>query len=309
MEILISISILAFVLLVAFSLKSTEAHSLLDRLEKVGPGSGARKGSNIRDQEVMNQSLAVRVLLPLADKCSKTFSQLTPIGMLEQCRKDIASAGFTGKVTPVQLTTLSWIFLIGLPIFFFILTIAQPKDQMTWGLIAVSGLIGYRMPLGIVQGKAKGRRAQILKALPFTFDLISIGVESGISFDGALALVAEKTNGPLTDEINITLNEIRLGKSRNEALKDFSERIGIDDLRVFLTSVIYISKMGGSLVDVIRVQTEAMRVKRRQRAEEAAMKAPVKIMFPLVLFIFPAIFVAIMGPVVIRALNGEFGGG
>ncbi len=307
MEILISISILAFVFLIAFSLKSSEPRSLLDRLEKVGGGGTVKKGLNIRDQEVMNQSLAVRVLLPIADKCSKWFSNLTPLGMLDQCRKDIASAGMTGKVTPVQITTLSWLFFFGLPILFFCLTLSQPKDQMTWLLIGISGLIGYRMPLGVIQGKSKGRRAEILKALPFTFDLISIGVESGISFDGALALVAEKTNGPLTDEINITLNEVRLGRSRNDALKDFSDRVGIDDLRIFLTSVIYISKMGGSLVDVIRVQTDAMRVKRRQRAEEAAMKAPVKIMFPLVLFIFPAIFVAIMGPVVIRFINGEFG--
>lgn len=307
MEILISISILAFVFLIAFSLKSSEPRSLIERLEKVGPGA-AKKGYNIRDQEVMNKSLAVRVLLPLADKCSKWFSNLTPIGMLEQCRKDIASAGFTGKVTPVQLTTLSWMFLFGLPILVFLLTLSQPKESTTWAMIAVSGLIGYRMPLGIVQGRAKGRRALILKALPFTFDLISIGVEAGISFDGALALVAEKTTGPLTDEINVTLNEVRLGKARNDALKDFSDRVGLDDLRVFLTSVIYISKMGGSLVDVIRVQTDAMRVKRRQRAEETAMKAPVKIMFPLVLFIFPAIFVCILGPVILRAAAGEFSG-
>lgn len=302
----IAIGIAAFFLLLAVSLQSTEPESLVKRLEKVGGSAAEKKRLGLRDQEVMRQSLGVRILLPIADKFSKIFSSLTPAGMLDQCRKDIASAGLTGKVTPTQLTTLSWIFLIGLPILLLLLTLSTPKDQKFLALIAISGLIGYRMPLGIIQSRAKARREVIQKALPFTFDLISIGVEAGISFDGAMALVAEKTKGPLTDEINITLNEIRLGKSRNDALKDLHERIGLDDLRSFLTAVIYISKMGGSLVDVIRVQTDSMRVKRRQRAEAKAMQAPVKIMFPLVLFIFPAMFVAILGPTVIRAVNGEF---
>lgn len=301
----IAIGILAFFLLLAVSLQSNEPESLVKRLEKVG-GSSEKKRAGLRDQEVMRQSLVVRLLLPIADKFSKIFSSLTPAGMLDQCRKDIASAGLTGKISPTQLTTLSWIFLIGLPILAFLLTLNTPKDQKMLAIIAISGLIGYRMPLGIVQGRAKARREEIQKALPFTFDLISIGVESGISFDGAMALVAERTTGPLTDEINITLNEVRLGKARNDALKDLYERVGLDDLRSFLTAVIYISKMGGSLVDVIRVQTESMRVKRRQRAEAKAMQAPVKIMFPLVLFIFPAMFVAILGPTVLKFMSGEF---
>ncbi|MES2310645.1 MAG: hypothetical protein V4507_17465, partial [Verrucomicrobiota bacterium] len=155
---LISILVIACVLLVAFSLQSSEPQSLVQRLEKVGMGVGARKGVNIRDQEVMRQSLAVRILLPLADKFSKSFGKLTPVGMLDLCRKDIASAGLTGKVTPAQLTTLSWMFFLGLPILFFLCTLSQPKDEKMWGMIALSGLIGYRMPLGIVQGRAASRR-------------------------------------------------------------------------------------------------------------------------------------------------------
>ncbi len=306
MIILLYIAVIAFFLLLAFSFQSQEPMRVVERLQKVQNAAAQNKLGGLRDQEVMQKSLAVRVLLPLADKFSKLFATVTPVGMLDQCRKDIAKAGMTGKVTPTQITTLSWIFLIGLPIFFFFLTLSKPKDQMTWGLIAISGILGYRMPLGIIQSKGSKRQSEIQKALPFTFDLVSIGVESGVSFDGAIALVAEKTTGPLTDELNLTLNEIRLGKSRNDALKDLSERIGLDDLRNFLTAVSYISKMGGSLVEVIRVQTDTLRTKRRQRAEEKAMKTPVKIMIPLVLFIFPAMFIVILGPAAVQMSKGNF---
>jgi tight adherence protein C len=120
-----------------------------------------------------------------------------------------------------------------------------------------------------------------------------------MALDGAMTIVMEKSTGPMADELNLTLREIRLGKGRNEALIDMGERIGLDELKAFVTAVTYIARLGGSLVDVIRIQAAAMRLKRRQRAEEKAMKTPVKIMIPLVLFIFPSMFIVILGPAVV----------
>lgn len=289
---------LLFVALViaAKAAKPAEAPSIGKRLEGLQAAS-AGGSQSLRDADEMNKSFIVRVVLPLADKLSKVFSGITPATAIEACRKDIASAGMTGKVSPVQITTLSYMLMIGLPTFFFLLTsVKVERTTKDYAILAIATLLGYRLPMGIVQGRAKKRMHEIQKALPFTLDLISISVEAGMALDGAMAIVAEKTRGPLTDELNLTLREIRLGKGRNEALIDLGNRVGVDDLKSFLTAVTYISRLGGSLVEVIRIQANAMRIKRRQRAEEKAMKTPVKIMIPLVLFIFPSMFIVILGP-------------
>lgn len=288
--------VMGFFILLGMSFKSGEPVKVTERLQKVQGTSGGRK--SIRDQDVMDQSLVVRVIIPMADKWGKLFSGITPAGMLELCRKSISSAGLNNRITPIQLATISWMLMIFLPSFLFLLTAMGHRDRNTWFMIAIFAMLGYRLPMGIVQGKAKKRLHEIQKALPFTFDLIGIAVEAGLSFDSSMSMVAEKLTGPLSDELNTTLNEIRLGKSRNDALQALANRIDLEDLRNFLIAVIYISRMGGSLVEVIRVQTDALRVKRRQRAEEKAMRAPVKIMIPLVLFIFPTLFIVILGPAV-----------
>lgn len=293
---LVACALIVISLLVGVNaIRSTEAPSIGKRLEGLQASATDKQG--LRDAEEMNKSFIVRVVLPLADKMSKLFSGITPATALEKCRLDIAAAGMTGKVSPVQITTLSYMLLIALPAFFYFLTAIKIERTMKdYAIIGIAAVLGYRVPFGFVQGKAKRRRHEIQKALPFTLDLISISVEAGMAFDGAMAIVAEKTRGPLTEELNLTLREIRLGKGRNDALTDLGKRVGVDDLRSFLTAVTYISRLGGSLVDVIRIQANAMRIKRRQRAEEKAMKTPVKIMIPLVLFIFPAMFVVILGP-------------
>jgi tight adherence protein C len=170
-------------------------------------------------------------------------------------------------------------------------------------ILFIGFILGYRLPFGYIQGKAKARQHEIRKALPFTLDLISISVEAGMALDGAMAIVQEKSTGPMADELGLTLREIRLGKGRNEALVDMGDRLGVEELKSFVTAVTYIARLGGSLVDVIRIQAQAMRIKRRQRAEEKAMKTPVKIMIPLVLFIFPSMFIVILGPAAITMVE------
>jgi tight adherence protein C len=270
----------------------------------------AGKIVSLRDADVMNKSLIVRVILPVADKLANLFKGITPAGSLTKCTRYISQAGLTGKVSPIQLTTISWVLLFALPSFMWMMTAMKPeRSTRDWIMIFIAAVLGYRLPFGVIQGKAAKRKNEIRRALAFTLDLISISVEAGMAFDGAMAIVAEKTRGPLTDELNLTLREIRLGKSRNVALTDLGERVGVDDLKSFLTAVTYISKLGGSLVDVIRIQAGAMRIKRRQRAEEKAMKTPVKIMIPLVLFIFPSMFIVILGPAGITLIGNFSHGG
>lgn len=144
--------------------------------------------------------------------------------------------------------------------------------------------------------RATARQQEILLSLPYAIDILSISVEAGMGFDAAVGYTMRKLKGPLSEEFAKTLNEIRLGKPRLEALEDMGNRTGVDELKTFITAVVHASRLGGSITNTLRIQADSMRVRRRQRAQEQAMKAPVKIVFPLVLFIFPALFVVILGP-------------
>lgn len=278
---------------------------LSERLKRT-QATGDDPGLGLRDEEEMNKSLVDRVILPLAEKFSKPFSAIMPDGMVKGCERDIEQAGLYDKITGPQLTTISYLLMIGLTggaVLLGGIYVATGKAAlwMVLAVAAIAGILGYRLPMGIVQSKAKKRKHEIQKSLPFTFDLISISVEAGMAFDGAMATVAERTRGPLADELRRTLHEINLGIPRYDALNNLGNRVGVDDLKTFLTAVNYISKLGGSLVEVIKIQTEAMRVKRRQRAEKLAAQAPVKIMIPLVLFILPCIFIVVLGPPFMQA--------
>jgi tight adherence protein C len=295
----------AFVLLGLALNPSSEATSISQRLEGLKAEQQARSApSSLRDQDEMNKSIVTRVILPLAEKWSKFFSQMTPVTALNRARMSIIRAGLQGKVTPGQITTLSYVLMVTVPIlslsFAGVPTALLSKST---AILAIGALLGYRLPYGYIEGKAKARQNEIRKALPFTLDLISISVEAGMALDGAMAIVMEKSTGPMADELALTLREIRLGKGRNEALVDMGNRINLDELKSFVTAVTYISRLGGSLVDVIRIQAQAMRIKRRQRAEEKAMKTPVKIMIPLVFCIFPSMFIVILGPAAIQMME------
>ena len=301
MLLIISACIFGACLLIGFAFTpSSEATSISQRLEGLKAGQQARGTTSLRDQDEMSKSAFTRIILPLVDKLSKFFSGMTPATSLDRAKKSIAQAGLQGKVTPVQIATLSYIMLFTMP-FLSLSFSGIPTELMSKPtfIIVIAALLGYRLPYGYIQGKAKARQHEILKALPFTLDLLSISVEAGMALDGAMQIVQEKSRGPMADELGLTLREIRLGKGRNEALVDLGDRVGLDELKAFVTAVTYIARLGGSLVDVIRIQAQAMRIKRRQRAEEKAMKTPVKIMIPLVLFIFPSMFIVILGPAAI----------
>jgi tight adherence protein C len=306
MLLITSLCALGAFLLVGFALQpSSETSSISQRLEGLKASSQKKAGgSSLRDQDEMSKSLFVRMVLPMVDKWGKFFSQLTPSTSLQRAQTSIVRAGMQGKVTPAQITSFSYILMLAVP--FMSLSFAGiPTALMSKStfILAIGALLGYRLPYGYIQGKAAARQHEIRKALPFTLDLISISVEAGMALDGAMQIVMEKSVGPMADELNLTLREIRLGKGRNEALIDMAERVGLDELKSFVTAVTYIARLGGSLVDVIRIQAQAMRIKRRQRAEEKAMKTPVKIMIPLVLFIFPSMFIVILGPAMISIMQ------
>ncbi len=193
----------------------------------------------------------------MVDRMSRLFGSMTMRTSLERARVSIAQAGLTGKVTPLQISTLSY-FLMFLVPFMSLSFTGIPPSLLSYqsAILVIAIVLGYRLPYGYVQGKAQARKHEIRKALPFTLDLISISVEAGMALDGAMAIVQEKSTGPMADELGLTLREIRLGKGRNEALVDMGNRIGLEELKSFVTAVTYIARLGGSLVDVIRIQAQ-----------------------------------------------------
>jgi tight adherence protein C len=284
---------------------TTETASIGSRLE--GLKSGQNKPNTtvaLRDQDEMNKSIVSRMILPILDRLSKVMSGILPAQTMNELKIAIVQAGLTNSINPAQIMVASYLLMVALPFILLVFT-GMPDGLLSEGsaILVLGALLGWKFPGMMIKGRATTRKHQIQKDLPFVLDLISISVEAGMALDGALAIVTEKTTGPLTDELNQSLREMRLGKGRNDALIDMSLRLGVDDLKSFITAVTYIAKLGGSLVDVIKIQAGAMRTKRRQRAEEKAMKTPVKIMIPLVLFIFPSMFIVILGPAALQMIE------
>jgi tight adherence protein C len=297
---------LGFLLLLGLAFQpSGETSSISQRLEGLRGRQEQHAGTaSLRDQDEMSKSAFTRVVLPFVDRLSKFFGAIAPTSSLERSRVYITQAGLTGKITPLQVTSLSYMLMVIMPVMSLSFAGFPTKFlSLSTLILSLGAVLGYRLPYGVVQGKARARQHEIVKALPFTLDLISISVEAGMALDGAMAIVTEKSSGPMAEELNLTLREIRLGKGRNDALRDLAERVGVDDLKSFVTAITYIARLGGSLVDVIRIQANSMRIKRRQRAEEKAMKTPVKIMIPLVFFIFPSMFIVILGPAFITMME------
>ncbi len=241
------------------------------------------------------ESINSRVLGPLANSLGSKLEQLLPSRWLDGIRHQLISAG--------EPTTLSGFLAIsGLVVgamLLFALTIltagnAGGKEALFLGI--GSPVVGFMLPKVWLSNRVRARQKAIIRSLPDAFDLITTCVEAGLGLDAGLAKVAEKAEGPFGEELSLMLREVSLGRLRRDALKDLADRCDIPDLSTFINAVIQAESMGTSIASVLRVQADQMRIKRRQRAEQQAQQAPVKMVFPLVLFIFPTLFVVILGP-------------
>jgi tight adherence protein C len=166
-------------------------------------------------------------------------------------------------------------------------------------LSAVGGIFGYTIPEFWLGGRVKKRQKGILMMIPDALDLLTISVRAGLGFDAALGKVVEKLQGPLSDEFRRALAEVRVGKARRDALRDIVPRTEVVPLTNFIGAIIQAEQLGVSISKVLQVQSEQLRIERRQRAEEQAAKAPIKMLFPLVGCIFPSLFIVILGPAII----------
>jgi len=189
---------------------------------------------------------------------------------------------------------------VGLLCLMVFVSMSGPFIPNKLGIVVVLFFIGYTYPRTWLKGKVKAKQKLVIKALPDALDLITTCVEAGLGLDAALQRVSDKSEGPLADELGKMLRDVSMGKLRREAMMELSERIGVEELTNFINSIIQAEQLGVGIAQVLRVQSDQLRTARRQRAERSAQEAPIKMLFPLVLFIFPAFLMVILGPAVIR---------
>ena len=254
------------------------------------------------DDYVLNEPFSERVIKPTYQRIISGIGRATPHGISKGIERTIAYAGSPNRMTVNRLITIMFMVAIIVPSIFYLLTNLTGGATQP-GLILILAIVGFILPWYIMLIKARSRQTKIQKKLPDMMDLIFVSVEAGLGFDMALKRTTEKMPGPLSDEINRALDEMNKGRSREDALRGIYHRTGVEDLSSFITAVIQSEQLGSNIANMLRVQSTSMRQRRRQRAEQAAMRVPVKLLFPLVFFMMPALFIVILGPAVIRIID------
>jgi tight adherence protein C len=293
-------ALLAFgVALVIFSLtRSAQTDVIGDRLSQF-----TERSMTLSELE-LEQPFSQRVLVPLTRTILNTIGKYGPKQSAERLRLNLQQAGNPGNLTPVMFSGIRMALAVLLGVIFSFITFRTMPFAQALMYSAIGIGLGYLLP-GIWLGQQiKKRKKNIVKALPDALDLLTISVEAGLAFDSALQRVTEKWETELAKEFKRVLTDTRLGRARRDALKDMAARTGVDDVQTFTAAVIQAEQLGVSIGKILRIQADQMRVRRRQRAEEAAQKAPIKMLFPMVFLIFPALFVVILGPAVPRLMQG-----
>lgn len=249
-------------------------------------------------------SFVKRLLFPLWRGFKLHFKKRMQGEKVAEIEVRLLQAGSPFGMTPVDFRLLQISLFILLPIGFGLYAMLLKAGI---GGIILFGLLGVGLavilPRIYINQKIKGRSKQALRELPDVLDLLTVSLEAGLGFDSALAKVVAKKQGVLSAEFQRCLEEIRLGKTRREALTGIKDRLVIDEIKVLISSILQAEKLGIGMVQVMRVQSHEVREQRKQRAEEEAMKAPIKMLFPLVLFIFPSLFIVLLGPAVIQFIT------
>jgi len=250
-----------------------------------------------------------RVLLPLIGQFSKIVMRFTPQKQLEATRRQIELAGMTTDPTAFFMQRIVFTVLLGIggiALGFIVFAESSFTNKMMYTFGGIG--LGYYFPVLSLSSKIKKRQDNIVKALPDALDLLVICVEAGLGFDAAMGKVYEKWENELALAFGRVLREIQLGKLRRDALKDMSDRMDVPDVNSFTAAIIQAEQLGVSMSKILRVQSDQMRTKRRQRAQEKAQQAPVKMMIPMVLLIFPSIWIVLLGPAVIQVIGIMAGG-
>jgi tight adherence protein C len=254
--------------------------------------------------EARQETLFRRLLQPILIDFKKSFKKRMPGEKEAKIDKKLQRAGNPFGMTAVDFRLVQLVFIIVLPIIFagYGALLNMGKSAVLV-FIMIGILIGSYYPHLYLKQKTKARSRLALREFPDLLDLLTVSLEAGLGFDAAITKVVSRKEGVLSFEFHRCLEEIRLGKTRREALSGIRDRVDVDVVKAFISNVLQAEKLGIGMVKVLRVQSNEVREQRKQRAEEEAMKAPIKMLFPLILFIFPSLFIVLLGPAVIQAIE------
>ncbi len=302
--ILVGVVIAGAVLLVIVGLRDRDDRDdpLQERLSEF-----VSRGEMASLEEIeMSQSLVDRVFLPMARRFGELALRFTPQNALEDTARKIELAGSPRGMEP----TIFWAGRFGAAVtiavfLFFIFSVGS--IQWSWGrkimVVGVFTLLGFYVPSLLLNSRIRRRQDDVRKALPDALDLLTICVEAGLGFDGAMAKVNEKWENELSLSFGRVLREIQLGKLRREALRDMADRIDISEMTSFVAAIVQSEQLGVSMSRVLHIQADQMRIRRRQAAEEKAQQAPIKMLIPMGLLIFPSLLIILLGPAAVQLLT------
>ena len=257
----------------------------------------------IRTTDLERLRFRERVLAPAASRFASIPLKLSPRTTVESVQSRLIAAGLSQRISPQAFLAIKGGALVGGATVGFLLPALLGSVAGAIFLIPALGLMGFFGADSFLTIRIRARREAVRAELPDALDLLAVSVEAGLGFDGAIAKLTDHMDGALVDEFAITMGEIRIGESRQIALKKMAERVPAPELAAFVRAVIQAEQLGISLGRILRVQAADSRLRRQSAAEEKAMKAPIKMLFPTVLFIFPAMFLVVLGPAVINILN------
>lgn len=253
----------------------------------------------------LSQPFSERVLIPIIKRFGELSARFTPQKAIQDTSRRLEMAGNPWPIDAATFLAIRFILAVVLGGFIIVMVLISPSPNPSDNALYIAGAAfgGFYVPHLVLTSRITNRQREIRKAMPDALDLLTICVEAGLGFDAAMAKVSEKWDNQLALAFARVIKEIQLGKIRRDALKDMSDRLGIAEMTSFVAAIIQSEQLGVSMAKILRIQSDQMRVKRRQRAEEEAHKAPVKMVLPMAFLIFPTIMIIILTPATLQIMT------
>ncbi len=253
----------------------------------------------------LSQPFAERVIVPLVRRLGEFSARFTPQKAIQDTARRLELAGNPWPIDASTFMAIRFILAVVFGGFLTAVILISPPSSPSDNFMYIGGatFAGFFLPHLMLTSRITRRQTEIRKAMPDALDLLTICVEAGLGFDAAMSKVSEKWENELSLAFARAIREVQLGKVRRDALKDMADRLGIPEMTSFVAAIIQSEQLGVSMAKVLRIQSDQMRMKRRQRAEEEAHKAPIKMIIPMALLIFPSIMIIILTPAAIQIME------
>jgi tight adherence protein C len=284
-------------------LRRAEDDPLAQRIDEF---AAREEPTTIEDIE-LSLPITDRIVVPILRKLSEIVTRLTPQSMLEDTSHRLELAGSPGNISAAEFWVIRGLTTIGMAVLIYIF-LGRYGDTSGGRRVLytfIVAVMGFWLPSLYLSSTIRRRQEAIIKKFPDALDLMSICVDAGLPFDGAMSRVHEKWDDPLAEEFGRVIYEVQLGKSRRQAMRDMAARMDVSDVSSFVAAILQAEHLGVSIGKVLRIQSEQMRIRRRQRAEEKAHQAPIKMLFPLVFLVFPSMFIVLLGPAALQIMRNE----